>query len=180
MHLHQYMERIEGGITKRDANEILINPNLEDIAIMNAAWRKGTFPVNDDLFSSVMISPNLITENPAGQRNKEIEQAFYNNLATGIEPVALRLVLDPNAAKSEQKKSIMSEILIFKRLKDCKHIIEFYGLVERDTGIYLVTQWADNGHLKKFYTEDHAMTHWSVKTKIAVDIARALTFLHSV
>lgn len=177
--LRQYMERIKGGITKWGVNEIQINPNLEDIAIMNAALQNGTFPANDDLLSSVMISPNLITDNPVGRKGKKIEQAIYKNPVTGTESVALRF-LNPNSAKGKQKKNVMSEILILKRLKDCKHITEFYGLVERDTGIYLVTQWADNGHLKKFYMENHAMAHWSMKTKIAVDIARALTFLHSV
>ena len=97
-------------------------PNLDGIAIMNTAWRNGTLPTNDNLFSSVMISPNLITDNPNGRKGKEIEQALYNNPTTGIESVALRL-LNPNSAKGEQKKSIMSEILIFKRLKDCNHII---------------------------------------------------------
>ena len=79
------MERIKGGITEPGVNEIQINPNLDDIAIMNTAWRNGTLPTNYDLFSSVMISPNLITDNPNGWKGKEIEQALYNNPTTGID-----------------------------------------------------------------------------------------------
>ncbi|CAG8458204.1 1515_t:CDS:2 [Acaulospora colombiana] len=178
--LEELKNRIEGGITKRDTNEILINPNIEEIEVMNVAWKNGTLPTNSSLFSSVMINPNLITDNSVKQISKKIEQAFYKDQASGTELVALRRLTDPDSIDEQEREKIMKEILIFKRLKDCKHIIEFYGLVERDTGIYLVTQWADNGNLKKFYTEHHAMTHWSVKSKIAVDIARALTFLHSV
>ncbi|RIB28324.1 hypothetical protein C2G38_2137392 [Gigaspora rosea] len=136
--LKHYMERIEGGLTKRIANETIFNPNLEDIAIMNIAWQNGTFPTNNNLFSSVMINPNLIIDNPNGRKSKKI------------------------------------------LLVDCKHIIEFYGLVERDTGIYLVTQWAENGNLKKFYIENDVINFWNIKVNIALDIARALNFLHSV
>ncbi|CAG8458103.1 36329_t:CDS:2 [Gigaspora margarita] len=179
--LKHYMERIEGGLTKRIANETIFNPNLEDIAIMNIAWQNGTFPLNNNLFSSVMINPNLIIDNQNGRKSKEIVQAFYKNPTSGIESVALKLLTNSNATKGEKKKNIKSEILIFKRLKDCKHIIEFYGLVERDTGIYLVTQWANNGNLKKFYMEKNdVITFWNIKVNIALDIARALTFLHSV
>ncbi|CAG8816631.1 4296_t:CDS:2, partial [Cetraspora pellucida] len=178
--LKHFMERIEGGITKRIETETIFNPNLEDIAIMNIAWQNGTFPINNKLFSSVMINQDLIIDNPNGLKSEEIVQAFYKNPTSGTEPVALKLLTNSNATKGEENKNIKSEILILKRLKDCKHIIEFYGLVERDTGIYLVTRWAENGNLKKFYMENDAITFWNIKVNIALDIARALTFLHSV
>ncbi|CAI2195872.1 10223_t:CDS:2, partial [Funneliformis geosporum] len=85
-----------------------------------------------------------------------------------------------NISDLEDKNSIRNQVTIFKEFQDWPNIIKFYGLAYDENKSYLVTEWADFGNLREFYTAHERRIDETLKLRISLDIARGLNFLRSV
>ncbi|PKY59576.1 kinase-like protein, partial [Rhizophagus irregularis] len=61
-----------------------------------------------------------------------------------------------------------------------QNIIKFYGLVSEGNKWYLVTEWAEYGNLREFYTNYKDRFDLKLKLRMSLDIARGLNFLRTV
>ncbi|PKY48254.1 kinase-like protein, partial [Rhizophagus irregularis] len=61
-----------------------------------------------------------------------------------------------------------------------ENIIKFYGLVPDENTWYLVTEWAEHGNLREFYTNHKDRFDLRLKLRVSLDIARGLNFLRTV
>src|SRR6266542_932600 len=58
------------------------------------------------------------------------------------------------------------------------HIIRFFGVAQKDSKFYLVTEWMDHGNLREYYTNFKNHMNWETKIKFALDICRGVSYLH--
>ena len=81
---------------------------------------------------------------------------------------------------SEDKNSVKNQVTILKQLHDFQNIIRIYGLTCDSVKWYLVTEWAEYGNLREFYTNHKDKFDLGSKLRIALDIARGLNVLRTV
>jgi serine/threonine protein kinase len=76
---------------------------------------------------------------------------------------------------------VQNQVTILKELHNCQNIIKFYGLTcDRNNKWYLVTEWAEYGNLREFYTNHKDRFDLRLKLRMSLDIARGLSFLKAV
>ncbi|GBB83353.1 hypothetical protein RclHR1_10080006, partial [Rhizophagus clarus] len=80
----------------------------------------------------------------------------------------------------EDKISVQNQVIILRELHDWQNIIKFYGLTHDGSKWYLVTEWAEHGNLREFYTNNKNSFDHKLKLRISLDIARGLNFLRTV
>ncbi|PKY30539.1 kinase-like protein [Rhizophagus irregularis] len=80
----------------------------------------------------------------------------------------------------ENKISVQNQVIILRELHNCQNIIKFYGLTNYENKWYLVTEWAEHGNLREFYTNNKNLFDPKLKLRISLDIARGLNFLRTV
>lgn len=66
-------------------------------------------------------------------------------------------------------------------LKECRHpnIVQYMGTCIHDDKFYIITEYVKNGNLKTWITERIDELPWKLRVNFAIDIARALAYLHS-
>ncbi|GBC01440.1 hypothetical protein RclHR1_00420002 [Rhizophagus clarus] len=79
---------------------------------------------------------------------------------------------------SEIIGSVQKQVTILKKLHDCQNIIKFYGITYDGNKWYSVTEWAEYGNLREFYTNHKHLFDTRLKLRISLDIARGLNFLN--
>src|SRR5687767_6598627 len=52
----------------------------------------------------------------------------------------------------EERNSVKNQVTILKEFQNWQNIIKFYGLTCDENKLYLVTEWAEFGNLREFYT----------------------------
>ncbi|CAI2169385.1 2835_t:CDS:2 [Funneliformis geosporum] len=77
------------------------------------------------------------------------------------------------------KNSVQNQVTILKEFQDWQNIIKFYGLTNDGSKTYLVTEWAEFGNLREYYTSFRQRFEL-LKLKLCLDIARGLNFLRTV
>jgi serine/threonine protein kinase len=80
----------------------------------------------------------------------------------------------------EIQEVIQNKVTILKELHEWGNIIKFYGLVPNGDRWYLVTEWAEYGNLREFYTNHKDRFDLKLKLRLSLDIARGLNFLRTV
>jgi len=97
-------------------------------------------------------------------------------------PVAVKQIHLPEEGNEEEQKILNIFVDREKAMTRFHHphFVQFIGLVEHDGYIYLVTEYVPGGDLRKYLkrTEDVKMS-WDLRVDIALDVARAMAFLHS-
>jgi serine/threonine protein kinase len=83
-------------------------------------------------------------------------------------------------SNKECQRIMQNQVAILKELNDCNNIIKFYGFVSDGDKRYLVTEWAEYGNLREFYTNHKDRIDLRLKLRISLDIARGLNFLRNV
>jgi serine/threonine protein kinase len=81
---------------------------------------------------------------------------------------------------SDEHKIVQNQVTILKELHDCQNIIKFYGLTNEGNKWYLVSEWAEYGNLREFYTNYKDKFDLKTKLRMSLDIARGLNFLRAV
>ncbi|POG80834.1 hypothetical protein GLOIN_2v222849 [Rhizophagus irregularis DAOM 181602=DAOM 197198] len=80
----------------------------------------------------------------------------------------------------ENKISVQNQVIILRELHNWQNIIKFYGLTNYENKWYLVTEWAEHGNLREFYTNNKNSFDTKLKLRVSLDIARELNFLRTV
>jgi len=116
-------------------------------------------------FSELEFS-NSISEGSAG----EVFLGYY--LGT---PVAIKKLFQ---LVEEQKHLVMRE---YSMLKNVNHpnIVQFLGLCDDVSGVYLVTEYVEQGDLFDLLIFGDKNLDWKIKVKIGLQIAQACLYLHS-
>ncbi|CAI2183004.1 18426_t:CDS:2, partial [Funneliformis geosporum] len=76
--------------------------------------------------------------------------------------------------------NIQNQVTILKEFQNYQYIIKIFGLVNHANIFYLVTEWAEFGNLREFYTNFKDRFNSELKSRISLDISRGLNFLRSV
>src|SRR6266498_5212185 len=79
----------------------------------------------------------------------------------------------------DEKNSVRNQVTILKEFQNWQNIIKFYGLTFDGNKWYLVTEWAEFGNLREFYTKYKKKFDLELKLRISHDVARGLNFLRS-
>jgi len=66
-------------------------------------------------------------------------------------------------------------------LKECRHpnIVQYMGTCIHEDKFYIITEFVKNDNLKTWITERIEELPWKLRVNFAIDIARALAYLHS-
>lgn len=66
-------------------------------------------------------------------------------------------------------------------LKECRHpnIVQYMGTCIHEDKFYIITEYVKNDNLKTWITERIDELPWKLRVNFAIDIARALAYLHS-
>ncbi|POG79315.1 kinase-like domain-containing protein [Rhizophagus irregularis DAOM 181602=DAOM 197198] len=83
-------------------------------------------------------------------------------------------------SEKEDQRIVQNHVTILKELHDWQNIIKFYGLTCEGNKWYLVTEWAEFGNLREFYTNHKDRFNLELKLRISFNIARGLNFLRAV
>ena len=75
---------------------------------------------------------------------------------------------------------MQNQVAILKELHNFQNIIKFYGYTIDRNKWYLVTEWAEYGNLREFYTNNKNSFDTKLKLRVSLDIARGLNFLRTV
>ncbi|KAF9970645.1 hypothetical protein BGZ73_006626 [Actinomortierella ambigua] len=74
------------------------------------------------------------------------------------------------------KAEIEREINLLKHLQ-CRHIIQYYGVVRNENDISLITDYAEGGSLMNAI-DSGRLTDWNIKKRMAHEIASGLAYIH--
>ncbi|CAB4488123.1 unnamed protein product [Rhizophagus irregularis] len=128
----------------------------------------------DNIFqvNPLKISDYIQDDNEKPRENGRVAKWF--NIRIKCE-VAFKTI-----SESEDQKLVQNQVIILKELHDCQNIIKFYGLTCEGNKWYLVTEWAEYGNLREFYTNYKDRFDVELKLRVSLDIARGLNFLRAV
>jgi len=78
----------------------------------------------------------------------------------------------------DMQKYIAREMSTLKGLRH-PNIVQLLGLCKDSTGIYIVTEFIGGGDLKAKLKDNAVKLPWTLRVKIALDLAYAMSYLHS-
>jgi len=90
--------------------------------------------------------------------------------------VAVKKLLDVD--DTFMHKYIEREMAILKSLRH-PNIVQFMGLCKHSSGLYIITEFVGGGDLRHMLKDKAREMPWKLRVKMAMDIAHALTYLHS-
>ena len=63
----------------------------------------------------------------------------------------------------------------------CRHpnVVQFIGLCKDKTDIYIVTEYIDGGSVWKLLKNKSKQLSWLARVNLALDVSKALAYLHS-
>ncbi|GBC04276.1 hypothetical protein RclHR1_00560003 [Rhizophagus clarus] len=91
-----------------------------------------------------------------------------------VEEYAFKIVSE------EERCNIQNQVTILKVLHDWQNIARIYGLTCERNDWYLISEWAEYGNLREFYTNYKDRFDLRLKLRISLDIARGLNYLRAV
>ena len=73
---------------------------------------------------------------------------------------------------------------LFREIETLKHnphpnIVEFIGVCEHSSGLYIVTEYISGGDLRKLLKNPDIQLTWETRISLATHICSALVFLHT-
>lgn len=91
--------------------------------------------------------------------------------------VAVKQIFRETNQEKELQQYIDREINISKMRHP--HLVQLIGVCSQPNCIYLVTELITGGDLWKHLKDHKFEMNWGLRTRVAMDLAKALTFLHS-
>jgi len=90
--------------------------------------------------------------------------------------VAIKQLLDVD--DKDMHKYIEREMAT---LRDMRHpnVVQFMGLSRKVTDVFIITEYISGGDLRKILKDETKELSWLLRSRIATDVAYAMTFLHS-
>ncbi|KAG8655813.1 proline-rich receptor-like protein kinase PERK9 [Manihot esculenta] len=104
-----------------------------------------------------------------------------NRVYKGILPDGKQVAVKIRKSSPEARKDFAQEVEIISSLNH-KNIVSLVGVCIRDTDLISVYDLFSNGNLEENLqgdSKDKSAVSWEMKSKIAIKIAEALTYLHS-
>jgi len=100
---------------------------------------------------------------------------IYKGSYFGID-VAIKQLLDVD--DKDMHKYIEREMVT---LRDMRHpnVVQFMGLSRNQTDVFIITEYIGGGDLRKILKDETKELAWHLRSKIATDVAYAMTYLHS-
>ncbi|CAJ0756636.1 24568_t:CDS:2 [Entrophospora sp. SA101] len=116
-----------------------INDKLDDISQLNILWQKQLLNSDEDELRSAKIPFTELHDPPQPvRRGKVIKKVrLGEDVAIKAKPVS----------KEDDKKDILGQVIILKKLKESQFICQFYGVSQDGDIMYLVTEWCEFGNL---------------------------------
>jgi serine/threonine protein kinase len=111
------------------------------------------------------------------KERKEGRVTKWVNIKNKGEEFAFKIVSE------EEKLNVQNQVTILRELHDWQNIIKIYGLTCEGNKWFLVSEWAEYGNLREYYTtfkEDKERFNLRIKLRMSLDIARGLNFLRAV
>ncbi|KAM9956291.1 hypothetical protein ACTFIR_003003 [Dictyostelium discoideum] len=110
-----------------------------------------------------------------GSFAKVYKGSYYGN------PVCVKVIKKDTLIDKESWVFLKREIGILKNLlnQGHKNIIRFIGIGEKDSLLFLVTELINGGDLGNILLDHKFHIPWSLRVKIAKDIAEGMEYLHS-
>ncbi|KAL6075750.1 putative Serine/threonineprotein kinase [Balamuthia mandrillaris] len=59
------------------------------------------------------------------------------------------------------------------------HLVQFIGVCEYDSFVYLITEYVPGGDLRRYLKDRALEMTWKLRVQVACDVAKAMAFLHS-
>ncbi|GBB91322.1 hypothetical protein RclHR1_18540001 [Rhizophagus clarus] len=188
--LAKFLEAMNGGIDANVSNVQEIKALIADMSMskgFSTKIAKVSAMVNtmekftqnqtkiDDIFRScpLNLSDYKRNDNERPRKNRRITK--WHNTKIECEEVAFKTI-----SKKEDQMTVQNQVTILKELHDWQNIIKFYGIVNDGNKWHLVTEWAEYGNLREFYTNYKDKFDLRSKLRISLDIARGLNFLRAV
>ncbi|CAB4433379.1 unnamed protein product [Rhizophagus irregularis] len=80
----------------------------------------------------------------------------------------------------EERANVQNQVTILKELHDLQNITRIYGLACEGNKWFLVSEWAEYGNLREYYTNYKNRFDLRLKLRMSLDIARGLNCLRAV
>jgi serine/threonine protein kinase len=80
----------------------------------------------------------------------------------------------------EERLNVQNQITILKKLHDWQNITRIYGLTCEGMKWYLVSEWAEYGNLREYYTIFKGRLNLRLKLRMSLDIAHGLNYLRAI
>ncbi|UZO15572.1 uncharacterized protein OCT59_006990 [Rhizophagus irregularis] len=179
--LNNYFEIAEIGVDNEDNKKKLLkvnkmNNDMEeflDKQMENENNSKINQSKNDEIFqeNQLIFSDYKKTDK---EPRKDGNVTKWVNVKNEDEEYAFKSISE------KDKRSVQNQVTILRELHDWQNIIKFYGLTNDGNKWYLVTEWAEHGNLREFYTNNKNSFDTKLKLRVSLDIARGLNFLRTV
>ena len=75
-------------------------------------------------------------------------------------------------SEKEDQKIVQNQVTILKELHDWQNIMRIYGFTCEENKWYLVSEWAEYGNLREYYTNYKDRFDIRLKLRMSFDIAR--------
>uniref|UniRef100_U9UGG7 Protein kinase domain-containing protein n=1 Tax=Rhizophagus irregularis (strain DAOM 181602 / DAOM 197198 / MUCL 43194) TaxID=747089 RepID=U9UGG7_RHIID len=121
---------------------------------------------------TLKISDYKQDDNEKSRKDGRVTKWF--NIRIECDEVAFKIISE------EEKTDVQNQVTILKELHDWNNIIKFYGITSDGNKRYLVTEWAEHGNLREYYTNNKDQFDLRLKLCMSFDIARGLNFLRAV
>ncbi|PKC16807.1 kinase-like protein [Rhizophagus irregularis] len=121
---------------------------------------------------TLKISDYKQDDNEKPRKDGRVTKWF--NIRIECDEVAFKIISE------EEKTDVQNQVTILKELHDWNNIIKFYGITSDGNKRYLVTEWAEHGNLREYYTNNKDQFDLRLKLCMSFDIARGLNFLRAV
>ncbi|CAG8666644.1 14004_t:CDS:2 [Cetraspora pellucida] len=172
--LKQFLDKIDGGITDMDHK---INIVIEEVYALKSTFERQQKAHHDQCPITEIVADELLKaedyfppETVRGKVVKRTRRADMVKLA--FKEVSVQRL------PHDMRDNIHAQVTILKRIRDSQEITRFFGLAKENDLLYLVTEWAEFGNLKEYYTK--YQVDLDLKLNFALEVSRGLNFLASV
>ncbi|XP_028404538.1 vascular endothelial growth factor receptor 3-like [Dendronephthya gigantea] len=110
---------------------------------------------------------------------EKIGDGFFGDIYKAIELNTGRVLVMKAMKKVTKMKLMCAEIRLMARLKH-PNILRFLGVCLDTSGIHLLTEYMEVGNLEDVVADDREALPWSLRMKLAHDISKGMSYLHSV
>lgn len=109
---------------------------------------------------------------------KEIGKGGFGSVYEGEyfgTPVAIKKIVeeDPDGLLYLER-----EVNVLKGMRH-PNIVQFIGIAVHEGALFIITEYVDNGNLRKFLKDPKISMPWAMRVNLAHDIACAMAYLHS-
>jgi serine/threonine protein kinase len=114
------------------------------------------------------------------QFEEEIGSGSFGSVYKGSylgTPVAIKKIAKSEDLKQELDIFVQREQAMTKYSHP--HLVQFIGVSSHDVYLYLVTEYVPGGDLRRYLKNPLTEIPWKLRVQIALDVARAMAFLHS-